>query len=106
VRDHATDRPLDKKLGMPLAARGEALGLMASYIARETHIRLLDILFSSNAHLLCIDDDDEITSVHVRREDRLAFATKQVGGLYRHMAEMLVCRVDDPPVALNIGRLC
>ena len=106
MRNHAADSPLDKKLGMPFPARGEALRLMAAHIAGETHVGLLDILFAANAHLLCIDDDHEITSVHVRGVDGLAFATKQVGGLYGHMAEMLVCRIDDPPVALNIGRLC
>jgi hypothetical protein len=106
VRNHAAYGALDQELRMPLLAGGEILRLMAADISGEAHIGLLNILLAAYTHLFRIDDDHKITGVNMRSKNHFAFAAKQVGCLDGHMSKMLFRRVDYPPIALYIGRLC
>ncbi len=106
MRDHTADSTLDEKLGMALAAGGESLGLVATDVTGEAHVSLLHVFFATDANLVGIDDDDEITRINMRGENSFALAAQKVGGLHGHMAEMLVSSVDDPPIALDLARFC
>ena len=90
---------------MAFPTRREILRLVTAHIARETHIRLLQNLLAPDAHFGGIENDHKITRVHVWCEDGLALATKEIGGLYRDMTEVLVGSIDDPPVAVDLVAL-
>jgi hypothetical protein len=50
-------------------------------------------------HLVGVDDDDEVTSVDVRRVDRLVLAPQKGGGGGGETAQDNVLSVDDVPLA-------
>ena len=50
-----------------------------------------------------IDDDDVVTGVHVRREDRLVLATQDARHLGREAAEHEPVGIDDVPGAGDVG---
>ena len=102
MRNHAADSSFDQKFWTAFTTRREVLRFMTAHIPRETHVRLLQILLAADAHSGGIDDDHEITGVHVWCVDGLAFATKKIGGLDCHVTEMLVGSIDDPPVAMDL----
>jgi hypothetical protein len=54
---------------------------------------------SGQSHFVSVNDDNEIASIDVWRENRLLFASQQVGGPYRDLAQHLVLRIDYPPFA-------
>ena len=90
---------------MAFTTRREILGLMTAHISRETHIRFLQVLLAANADFGGINDDHEITRVDVWSIDDFALATKKTGGLHRDVTEMLVGRIDNPPVAVDLVTL-
>src|SRR5690606_23572097 len=62
-------------------------------------------LVAGEGNLLRVDDDDEVTGVNVRSEDRLVLTAKQRRSLRGKPAEDDVLRVDDMPAALHIAGL-
>ena len=75
--------------GMPGVAPGDLLRLLA---AREHHLR-------------SVDDDQIVTDVHVRGEDRLVLATEDHRGLRGNAPEHLLAGVHDVPAAFDVLRL-
>ena len=62
-------------------------------------------LVAGQRDLLRVDDDDEVTHVHVRGEGRLVLAAQEVRGLDGEPAEDHVGGVDDVPLALDVAGL-
>jgi len=62
-------------------------------------------LVTGQGDLLGVDDDDEVTGVGVRREDRLVLAAQQVGGGDGETAEDDVLGVDDMPLPGDVTGL-
>ena len=106
VRDHSAHRALDQELRMTLTACLERLGLVTADVTGEAHVGLLNFLFAAYADFAGIDHDDKVTGINVSGINGLALAAQEVGGLDGYMAEMLVGRIDDPPIALHIGSFC
>src|SRR5690606_12844687 len=76
----------------------------AARVARVAVRLLLLELLTREGHLLGVDDDDEVTHVHVRSKGGLVLATEDGGGVARETAEHDVFGVDDDPLALHIRR--
>src|SRR5579884_1492940 len=73
-------------------------------VTRVAVVALLVELLAGHAHLLGVDDDDEVAGVDVRRVLRLALAAQAVGDLRRQPSERLPVGVDEVPVALDLAR--
>ena len=71
-----------------------------------TEVRLLDELLARELHFVCIDDDDVVTRIHMRRVRRFILAAKDFRDLSCEAADRLAFRVDNIPFALDIGSIC
>src|SRR5262249_9690740 len=94
---------------MTSAACPDTFRFVSTDVTGKTHVVFLFLFLSSEPDFFRVDDDDEITGVHVRRENRFSFPAQQVCSLHRDAAEHLVLGVDDPPLARHIagfGRKC
>jgi hypothetical protein len=67
--------------------------------------KLLLALVAGEGDLAGVDDDDEVTSVDVRREGGLVLATEQGRHVGGEAAQDDVGRVDDVPVTLDVAGL-
>ena len=70
---------------------------------------LLLELGAGEGNLLSIDDDDEVTHVHVRSEGSLVLSAEQDGCVAGETTEDDVGCVDDDPFPLDVvglGRIC
>src|SRR5277367_5889206 len=74
-------------------------------VARMAVVDLLVELVARDRDLLAVDDDDEVSRVHVRGELRLVLAAQPVGDLGRETAEGLTVGIDDIPVAWDFAGL-
>jgi len=101
VGDHALDRALNEALRMLLADLARRFHLLATNIPGVAGVNFLGLLAAAEADLLGVDHDDEITSIDVRRENRLVLAAKQTGGLDSDVSQDLVLGVDNPPLAFH-----
>jgi hypothetical protein len=63
------------------------------------------LLVAGQRHLLGVDDDDVVTGVDVRGEDRLVLAAEEVRGRRGEATEHDVGRVDHEPLALDVAGL-
>src|SRR5690606_12359662 len=103
--NHAADRLLDSLL----RALGKQLGVgLAPKATGEAGVPVGELLLGLGAgegDLVGVDDDDEVTGVDVRREDRLVLAAQQRGGLAGQAAEDDVGGVNDMPLAGDVARL-
>ncbi len=106
VRDHSLDSAFNEKLGTALTALTEGFGFVAADKAREAHVGLLSLLFTTDLDVGGIDDNDEVTRVNMRGENGLVLATKQVCSLHGNMAKVLVLGIDHPPLAFYLGGFC
>ena len=68
-------------------------------------VGLLVFLAPGQHHLVGVDDDHEIAGIHMGRVHGLVFSTQGRGDLRRHPAECLAVRVDNKPLAVDIGAL-
>ena len=103
--EHAPDGLLDDLAGVLVQLladrrRGETAG-----VAGVAVHQLVGQLVAGERDLLRVDDDDEVTGVHVRGEGRLVLAAQQVRGLDGELAEDDVGGVDDVPLALDVAGL-
>ena len=101
VRNHPLHCAFDQKFWVPSPALTKGLALVPTDVTGERHVALRRLFFSSDADLVCIDDNDEITSIDMRGENRFFFTTQKVGSLDRHAPKNLVSGVNDPPTALH-----
>src|SRR5205085_12421581 len=74
--------------------------------AGMTEILFLLSLATCHSHLGRVDHDDVVTSVHVRREDRLVFAANDPGDLCRETPEDHTVGIHDEPTLLDIRGRC
>ncbi len=105
LREHAPDRLLDDLAGVLLQQLADRGGGQAARVAGVAVGQLGGLLVAGQRHLLGVDDDDEVTGVHVRGVDRLVLAPQQVGGVHGQAAEHHVGGVDDVPLAPDVGGL-
>lgn len=91
---------------MLLDSLGEGFALLSTGVAGVTVVLLVESLVARDAHLLGIDDNDEVARVNMRSKLRLVLATENVGSLSGNLAQHLVGGVDNDPLALNLKRLC
>src|ERR1051325_11281112 len=103
VRNHAAHRPFDQQLRMTRPPGSDTLGFVAAHVSGKAHIALLLFFFSGQPHFLGINHDNEVTSIDMRSEDGLLFATQQLCCLDGDAAEHLVLGVDDPPLARDLS---
>ena len=106
LREHALDGVLEdarREAVEHLAGRRER---RAALIAGMTEVRLLDELLARELHFVCIDDDDVVTRIHMRRVRRFILAAKDFRDLSCEAADRLAFRVDNIPFALDIGSIC
>ena len=103
VRNHSSHGPFDQQFRMASAPRPDILRFMSANVTRKTHITFLFLFLSGEPHFSRIDDDDKVSGVHMRRENRFSFAAQQVGSFHRDAAEDLALGVDDPPLAGSLA---
>ena len=100
-RQHTLDGPFDDGIG---TASHEILGdlfFFAAGITGEVDVDLVLGLITGEDDLVRIDDDDEITAIHVRGVIGLVLATQNGGDLGTHAAYGLISTVHNIPVAFN-----
>ena len=103
--EHAPDGLLDGLAGVLLEQLADRRGGEAARVAGVAVGQLVGRLVAGEGDLLGVDDDDEVTGVHVRGEDRLVLAAQQVRGLDGEAAQDDVGGVDDVPLALDVTGL-
>src|SRR2546426_5145736 len=86
---------------MTSPSRANVLGFMSAHVAGETHEAFLLFLFAGDTDLLGVDDHDEVTSIDMRRKNRLLFAAQKSRRLDRHVAQHLILGIDQPPLAVD-----
>ena len=106
VRDHATNGAFDEQFRVPRAAGASILGFMPAHEAGKTHEAFLFFLLAGEPDFFGVDHNHEIASVDVRSVDRLFFAAKKIGRFHGDLAEHLVVRVNDPPLARHFVGFC
>src|SRR4051812_23675977 len=104
LRQHAVHRLLDHTLRMLLQHRAEGREASMPHVAGVTEVLLVLGLSTGHSHFGCVDDDDSITRIHVRREDWLVLAANDLGDLTRESAEDHAFGIDDEPLLLDIAR--
>src|SRR6266540_632953 len=83
---------------MASAACPGTLRFVSADVTGKAHITFLFILLSSEPDFFRIDNNDKISGVDMRGENRFSLPAQQVGSLYRDAPENLVLRVNDPPL--------
>jgi len=95
--DHSFDGPLKDELRTTLANFARSLDGLTTDEAGVASIDFVALLASGEASLVCIDDDDEVTGINVRREDRLVLSAKETGCLHGDFSDDLVLGINDVP---------
>src|SRR5438132_9490475 len=105
LRKHALYGGPEHLRRTPAELLAERAAAEAAGIARMAVVPLLVELVARDVDLLCVDDDDEVTGVHVRRVLRLALAAQRVGDTRRQTPERLPIGVDEVSLARDIALL-
>ena len=98
---HALHRPTDEFGGSfckDLAGRGEAL---ATRITGVANVNAVGHLFAGKTNLICIDDDDVVTTVHMRGVTGLVLATQHQGDAGSQATEHEVGCINDEPLLVH-----
>src|SRR5262249_36340020 len=108
LRQHALHGLGDRHLGAALEDVARGLRPETTRLTAVADVLLLEELAPREQHLLCVDDDDEVTGVDVRGEGRLVLSTQDRGDEGGEAAEGLAFGVDYPPFAgrQRLGGLC
>lgn len=72
-----------------------------TWVARMTVVDLVDRLGAGHTQLSCVDDDDEVTGVDVRRVNGLVFAAQTESNFAGYSSEDLVGRVNHKPLCVT-----
>ena len=89
-----------RKLGLHVA---EVDGRNAAGVAGVAVIDFVNWLGASDAQLGCIDDDDEVTSIDVRRVNGLVLAAQTESNFAGYSSEDLVGRVNHKPLVHHVS---
>src|SRR5207244_11875438 len=79
------------------SSRPDVFRFMAANVTGKAHECLLLLFFASDAHLVGINHDHEITGIDVWSEDGFLLSAQKIRGLDGNTAKHLIFRVDDPP---------
>jgi len=101
VRDHSADRALDQQFGVTRTTGLNVFGFVTTNEAGKAHEGFLILLLASNPDLVGVDDDDEVTSVNVWRENGLFFSAQKICRLHRDATKHLIFGIDQPPFAVD-----
>ena len=101
VWDHAADSAFNEKGRTAVATGAESFRFVAPDIPGETHIGFLNFFFAPDADFVGIDHDNEISVVNMRGVGWFGFAAQEIGDFDSDMAERLISRIDDPPLAVD-----
>lgn len=103
--EHADNGLLDETIGGPVEDLTDSAGLQATRESGVVVSVLALQLVAADGNLLSVDDDNEVTTVDVRRVGGLVLATQQVRCLNGKTAEHHVSGVDDVPRVGHISGL-
>src|SRR5438046_1443370 len=106
LREHAADGDSQDFLRAALELLAQRATTDSTGVAGVPVVTLLVELVARDVDLLCVDDDDEVAGVDVRRVGRLALAAQGVGDAGREPPEGLALGVDDVPLAGDLAWLC
>src|SRR5438105_8437313 len=81
------------------SSRPDVFRFMAANVSGKAHECFLLLFFASDAHLVGINHDHEITGIDVWSEDGFLLSAQKIRGLDGNTAKHLIFRVDDPPFA-------
>ena len=101
-RKHAPNSALKYEHGTTLTNHTRSFHFFATNEPSEAGVNLVVFLGATEAYLISIDDDDEVTGVDVRGENRLVLATEKNCGFNSYGTEDFVLGVDDVPCALHV----
>ena len=107
VWNHSAHGAFDQQFGMASASCPGIFRFVAADVSGKAHVTFLFLFFPGEPDFFRVDDDHEISSVHMWRENRFFFAPQQVGSLDRDATEHLIVGVDEPPLArhfIGFGR--
>src|SRR5215207_6219076 len=104
LRQHAPDSLLDGLARVLLEDLADRRGRQTTRVARVAVRQLVGPLVAGQGDLGGVDDDDEVTAVHVRRERRLVLAAQQGGDLDGEPTEHDVGGVDHMPLTGDVSR--
>ena len=104
LRQHAVHGLLDDTLRMTGEHRRKRRELLVPHVAGVREVLLLFGLAAGDLHLRRVDDDDVVTGIHVRGEDRLVLAANDLRDFSSETAEHHAVRVHDEPTLLDIAR--
>src|SRR3982751_4177142 len=90
-------------LGLHVAEIG---GSDAAWISGMAIVDLVGRLGAGDAQLGCVDDDDEVTGIDVRRVNGLVFAAQTESNFAGYSSEDLVGRVNHKPLVLHVSGFC
>jgi hypothetical protein len=102
---HALDGLLKHARREALLQLGEIGFVDTALVTRMALVLLVLRLVTGHTQLLDIHDDDVVTGVHVRGEDRLVLAAQTACDLTGEAPEYLVRGIDNVPVAHDFMRL-
>src|SRR5579875_1680318 len=105
LRQHAPDGLLDHALGVGVHQFAIADRAQATGVPRMPVGALALQLVTAQRHLVGVDDDHEVTGVHVRREDRLVLAAQQDRRMAGQPAENDTGRVNNVPLPRDVTAL-
>ena len=104
--NHAFDSPLEDELGATLADLGRSLNGLTADVTGVTGVDFVLFLGPGEAGVFGIDDDDEVTGINVRREDRLVLSAEETGCLHGDFTDDLVLGINDVPGTLDVSWFC
>src|SRR3954463_8994951 len=102
---HALDRLLERAAGVLGLHFLEGLLADAAGVAGVAVVDLVGLLAAGDTQLGCVDDDDEVAGVDVRRVNGLVLAAQSEGSFAGYPAEHLVGGVNHKPLVLHVSGL-
>src|SRR5687768_10397715 len=102
LRKHAEHGVLEDALRTSLEHLLERHDATAARITGVATVLLLLGTLRGHHYLFGVDHDDKITTVHVRREQRLMLAAKNARDRRSEASYGLSVGVDDPPLLLDV----
>src|SRR6188474_1115036 len=103
---HALDGFFQSAAGVLGLHVAEVGGSDAAWISGMAIVDLVGRLGAGDAQLGCIDDDDEVTGIDVRRINGLVFAAQTESNFAGYSSEDLVGRVNHKPLVRHVSGFC
>lgn len=101
MRDHTLDGMSENFFRVFLHQVSKRFPRLSTGVSRIMEILFQDRAFASYLDFVCINHDDKISTINVRRKSRLVLATQQMRYATRNATKDLVIRVHQIPLARN-----